>query len=57
MMKANRSNVTPITPTITIDPTKAATVDELNTMWADAVATGQSTILKDAFSKRKTELS
>lgn len=57
MMKANRGNVTPITPTITIDPTKAATVDELNTMWADAVATGQSTILKDAFSKRKTELS
>lgn len=57
MEKVNRGNVTPITPTITIDPTKAATVDELNTMWADAVATGQSTILKDAFSKRKTELS
>jgi hypothetical protein len=54
---ARLSNVTAIKPEVTIDPTKATTVDELNTMWADAVATGQSTILKDAFSKRKTELS
>ena len=57
MMKANRGNVTPITPNITIDPTTATTIDELNTLWADAVATGQSAALKDEFSKRKTELS
>lgn len=57
MAKANRGNVTqfPATPP-TIDPTKATTVDELNALWADAIATGQSGQLKDAFSKRKSEL-
>jgi hypothetical protein len=40
----------------TIDPTKAKTTDELNTMWAEAVATGQSKTLQTAFTKRKKEL-
>jgi len=62
MAKANRSNVTPIDSQWaaivqpTIDPTKATTTDELNTMWAEAVATGQSKQLQAAFTKRKKEL-
>lgn len=55
MAKANRGNVTPL-PTVVIDPTVATSIDELNTLWADAVATGQSTALQAAFGKRKTEL-
>lgn len=62
MAKANRSNVTPIDSQWaaivqpTIDPTKAKTTDELNTMWAEAVSTGQSKQLQAAFTKRKKEL-
>jgi hypothetical protein len=61
MQKVNRGNVVEmgnwqaiVQPTI--DPTKAATTDELNTMWAEAVATGQSKTLQAAFTKRKKEL-
>jgi hypothetical protein len=62
MAKANRSNVTPIDSNWQaivqppIDPAKATTTDELNTMWAEAVATGQSKTLQAAFTKRKKEL-
>ena len=59
MEKVNRGNVTNLPSAITqptIDPAKAATTDELNTMWAEAVATGQSKTLQAAFTKRKKEL-
>lgn len=57
MAKANRGNVTTLpTQTPTIDPQTATNLDELNAMWADAVATGQSTALQKAFSTRKAEL-
>ena len=62
MAKANRGNVTPIDSNWEailkpqIDPAKAKTTDELNTMWAEAVATGQSKTLQSAFTKRKKEL-
>lgn len=59
MEKVNRGNVTELPRVImepTIDPTAAATTDELNTMWAEAVATGQSKQLQAAFTKRKKEL-
>lgn len=57
MAKANRGNVTSFpTQTPTIDPQKATNLDELNAMWADAVATGQSAALQKAFSTRKAEL-
>jgi hypothetical protein len=59
MAKANRGNVTMLSTAIsapTIDPAKATTTDELNTMWAEAVATGQSKTLQAAFTKRKKEL-
>jgi hypothetical protein len=59
MEKVNRGNVTMLSSAITeptIDPTKATTTDELNTMWAEAVATGQSKQLQAAFTKRKKEL-
>ena len=60
--KANRGNVTELKPNWeaivnpAIDPTKASTTDELNEMWAEAVATGQSKQLQAAFTKRKKEL-
>lgn len=41
----------------TIDPQKAANLDELNKLWADAVATGQSAQLQTAFAMRKVALS
>jgi ADP-ribose pyrophosphatase YjhB (NUDIX family) len=57
MAKANRGNVSTFpVQTPTIDVQKATNVDELNALWAEAVATGQSAELKDAFSKRKSEL-
>lgn len=62
MQKVERGNVTPIDSNWeailkpTIDPTKATTTDELNTMWAEAVSTGQSKQLQTAFTKRKKEL-
>ncbi len=57
MEKVNRSNVTVLpTQKPTIDPQTATTIDELNALWADAVATGQSTTLQAAFGKRKSEL-
>ena len=61
MEKVNRGNVVEmgnwqaiVQPSI--DPTKATTTDELNTMWAEAVSTGQSKQLQTAFTKRKKEL-
>ena len=59
MAKANRGNVTMLSTAIsapTIDPSKAETTEQLNTMWAEAVATGQSKTLQAAFTKRKKEL-
>ena len=62
MAKANRGNVTELKPNWEaivrppIDPTKATTTDQLNEMWAEAVATGQSKQLQTAFTKRKKEL-
>jgi hypothetical protein len=62
MAKANRSNVTPIDSNWEallkpfIDPANAKTTDQLNKMWAEAVATGQSKTLQAAFTKRKKEL-
>ena len=59
MEKVNRGNVTMLSSAITeptIDPTKATTTDELNSMWAEAVSTGQSKMLQTAFTKRKKEL-
>ncbi len=57
MAKADRGNVSSFpTPAPTIDPSKAKTIEELNTLWADAVATGQSKALQLAFSTRKAEL-
>ena len=59
MEKVNRGNVTMLSTAIsapTIDPSKAETTEQLNTMWAEAVATGQSKTLQAAFTKRKKEL-
>lgn len=59
MEKVNRGNVSMLPSAITeptIDPAKATTTDELNTMWAEAVANGQSKQLQAAFTKRKKEL-
>lgn len=59
MQKVARGNVTMLPSAITeptIDPTKATTTDELNSMWAEAVSTGQSKMLQTAFTKRKKEL-
>ena len=59
MEKVNRGNVSMLPSAITeptIDPAKATSTDELNTMWAEAVATGQSKQLQTAFTKRKKEL-
>jgi hypothetical protein len=59
MAKANRGNVTMLSTAISapnIDPAKAETTEQLNTMWAEAVATGQSKTLQAAFTKRKKEL-
>jgi hypothetical protein len=59
MAKANRGNVTMLSTAIsapTIDPSKAETTEQLNTMWAEAVSTGQSKTLQAAFTKRKKEL-
>lgn len=54
---ARHSNVTALpTQTPTIDPQTATNLDELNAMWAEAVATGQSAALQKAFSTRKAEL-
>jgi hypothetical protein len=57
MEKVNRGNVTalPIQKP-TIDPQTATNIDELNKMWADAVATGQSAQLQTAFALRKVAL-
>ena len=55
--KANGSNVTAITPQkVTIDPQTATNLDELNKLWAEAVATGWSKELQAAFTARKKEL-
>ena len=57
MVKATGSNVTAMPQQKpAIDVQKAASIDELNAMWADAVATGQSKDLQAAFAKRKADL-
>lgn len=57
MAKANRGNVTAMPIQMpAIDPQTAANMEQLNAMWADAVATGQSSTLQSAFSARKKEL-
>ena len=57
MAKANGSNVTALpTQKPTIDVQKATNIDELNALWADAVASGQSKELVAQFATRKAEL-
>lgn len=57
MAKANRGNVTAMPlQKPAIDPQTAANLEQLNAMWADAVATGQSKELQAAFTARKKEL-
>jgi hypothetical protein len=59
MEKVQRlGNVTALpTQKPTIDPQTATNLDELNKLWADAVATGQSAQLQTAFALRKVALS
>lgn len=57
MAKANRGNVTAMPlQKAAIDPQNAANLEQLNAMWAEAVATGQSKELQAAFTARKKEL-
>lgn len=57
MAKANRGNVTAMPlQKPTIDVQSATNIDELNKLWAEAVATGQSAALQTAFALRKAEL-
>jgi len=54
---ARHSNVTAMPlQKPTIDVQTAANIDELNKLWAEAVATGQSAQLQTAFALRKAEL-
>lgn len=55
MSKVARGTVTPI-GIETIDPQKATNLEQLNTMWEQAVLFGSSKDLQAAFSARKKEL-
>jgi hypothetical protein len=58
MEKVARGNVTALpVQKPTIDPQTATNLDDLNKLWADAVATGQSAQLQTAFAMRKVALS
>jgi len=56
MSKVNNVTAMPLQKP-TIDPQTATNLDELNKLWADAVATGQSAQLQTAFALRKVALS
>jgi len=56
MSKVNNVTAMPLQKP-TIDPQTATNLDELNKLWADAVATGQSAQLQTAFATRKVALS
>lgn len=55
MAKVQRGTVIPMHEE-TIEPQKAANLQQLNVMWEKAVVLGKSDELKDAFSARKKEL-
>lgn len=57
MEKVNRGNVTAFPTARLIEPMKATTLDELNTMWSIAIEDGRTIELQEAFTSRKKELS